>query len=91
MILCPSIPPSAFCSAMRASKPAGAWLNSDAPSPVSEVIMTMVTGEPDAAAPAVPAATVARPAPALSASPANPNLPRYLPEPLPMVRSFPPR
>ena len=41
-ILCPFTPPSAFCSAMRALNPAGAWLNSDAPSPVSEVIMAMV-------------------------------------------------
>ena len=43
-ILCPLTPPSAFCRAMRALKPAGALLNSDEPSPVSEVIITRVIG-----------------------------------------------
>ena len=63
---------------MRASKPAGDVLNSDAPSPVNEVIMTMVSGEPDAAAapaavaPSVPATPTI---PASSSSVARVNLP----------------
>ena len=91
VILWPSMPPSAFCMAMRALKPAGALLNSDEPSPVSEVIITMVMGAPDAAAPAVPPARLVTPMPAVKASAASPNLPRMLPDALPMVRSFPPQ
>ena len=85
------MPPSAFCSAIRALKPAGALLNSDDPSPVSEVIMTMVMGEPDAAAPAVPPARLVTPTPAVNASAASPNLPLCLPDAFPMVLSFPPQ
>lgn len=47
--------PATFCSTMRGSKPAGDVLNSETPSPDTEVIMTMVSGEPDGVvAPAVP-------------------------------------
>src|ERR1700722_11161890 len=92
VILWPSIPPSTFCRAMRALKPAGALLNSDEPSPVSEVIITRVMGEPDAAAaPAVPAARLVTPAAAANASAASANLPRILPDVVPMVQSFPPQ
>ena len=67
-------------------EPAGALLNSDDPSPVSDVIITMVMGEPDAAAPAVPPARLVTPTPAVKASAASPNLPLMLPDALPMVR-----
>src|SRR5277367_4468999 len=50
------------------SKPAGALLNSDEPSPVNEVIITSVIGEPEAAAPAVPLTRLVTPAPAVNAS-----------------------
>jgi hypothetical protein len=42
---------------------------------VSEVIITIVMGEPDAAAPAVPPARLVTPTPAAKASAASPNLP----------------
>ena len=74
---------------MRALKPAGAWLNSEEPSPVSDVIMTIVSGEPDAPAVAVPAskpATVVVPA---NASDASPNLPSCFPTA--HESSFPPK
>ncbi len=90
LILWPSIPPCAFCSAIRALKPDGALLNSDDPSPVSEVIMTRVMGEPDAAAPATaPPARVVMPTPAVNARAASPNLPLCLPDAFLML--FPPQ
>jgi hypothetical protein len=57
---------------------------------VSEVIITMVTGEPEAAAPADPAAKLVTPTPAVKASAASPNLPLCLPYAIPMVQ-IPPR
>ena len=53
---------------MRASNPTAAWLNSEAPGPVSDVIMAMVIGGSDAVA-AVPAAPNT-PAPSTPAVPA---------------------
>ena len=65
---------------MRASKPAGDVLNSEAPSPVNEVIITMVSGEPDGVvAPAVPP-TMPVTAAGARTSAATPNLPRCLPK-----------
>ncbi len=43
-ILCPLMPPSAFCREMRARKPSGASLNSGPASPVSEVMRAIVSG-----------------------------------------------
>ena len=85
LILWPSMPPSAFCSAIRALKPAGALLNSDEPSPVSEVIMTRVMGEPDAAAPATPPpARLVMPTPAVKRERRQPQ-----PAPVPAGRYSP--
>ena len=68
-ILCPLTPPSAFCSAMRALNPAGAWLNSEEPSPVSDVIMAIVIGEPEA--PRSPSRVLATPPATLAISVAS--------------------
>ena len=73
VILWPLTPPSAFCIAMRELKPTAAWLNSEDPSPVSEVIMTTVNGAPDVAAPAVPPARLVMPAAAVIANAASPD------------------
>src|SRR6202044_3396714 len=55
-ILWPFTPPSAFCMAIRALNPTGALLNSDEPSPVSDVIKAMVMGaSEDAPAGVLPA------------------------------------
>ena len=76
---------------MRALKPAGALLNSDDPSPVSEVIMTMVMGEPDAAAPATPTGQ-ARDADARGAGERRQPQPALcLLDTFPMVLTFPPQ
>jgi hypothetical protein len=56
---------------------------------VSELIMTMVSGAFDAAAPAVPPARLTMPTPAVSASAANPNPPRCRTDAIPMVQFLP--
>jgi hypothetical protein len=91
-ILWPWIPPSAFCSATRALNPAAAWLNSEEPGPVSEVIMARVIGVPVAPVPAVlppPPPQAAAPTPITTATPSlTATLPRCAPTSLRRLQLF---
>jgi hypothetical protein len=60
---------------MRALKPGGVLANSEEPGPVSEVIITRVSGALEEAAPAVPPSIGDTPLAAAIASAASPSLP----------------